>query len=269
MDALWGFLGQLGAIALVGVLMFLLRTWIGSKIKQSVKHSFDLSLEQFKGEIERNTAQYVSMQSAANAAMVEGQRVAAERRIRAAEQLWNEYNRIQTELGAIVTLMDLFKPSEYKCLSTDPRISSYIESFDMTEFLTRSKDLQIVRPFVGEGLYALVFSYRTILGRIVVLIQEGVKGGNIPTWYEDRQILAVLRATLTTKDMEEFEGLAFGEYARWLNRLFDNQVLEELRKLIAGSHSVNEGLEYALTVLEVAQSAEAESRKRQERPSDV
>ena len=273
MDAIAGFLGQLGAIALVGVLVgvlvFLFRTWIASKIQQSIKHSFDLSLEQFKGEIELNTAQYVSMQSAANAAMVEGQRVAAERRIKAAERLWKEFNRIQTELGGIATLMDLYRPSEYQSFSTSPHIRTYIENFDMTQFLTSSNDLRKVRPYVGESLYATVFSYRTILGRIVVLIQQGLKEGHIPIWYEDKQILDVLRASLATEDMDRFEGLGFGEHVIWINHLYDNQILEELRELIAGTHSVNEGLEHSLKVLEVAQEAEAESKKRQERPSDA
>ena len=67
------------------------------------------------------------------------------------------------------------QPSTSPAESPNPRIRSYIDTFDMTEFLTSSDDLRKVRPYVGESLYALVFSYRTILGRIVVLIQQGLK----------------------------------------------------------------------------------------------
>ena len=268
MEAIAGFLSQLGAIALVAVLVFLFRTWITSKIKQSIKHSFDLSLEQFKGELELNTAQHVSMQAAANAAMVESQRVVAERRIRAAERLWKEFNRIQTELGGIATLMDLYHPSEYQGFSTNPSIRKYIENFDMTQFLTSSNDLRKVRPYVGESLYAIVFSYRIILGRIVVLIQQGLKAEHIPIWYEDKQILDVLRAILATEDMGQFTDLRFGEHVVWINQLYDHQVLEGLREIIAGTQSVNEGLDQAKKVLEVAQEAESESKKKREGSSD-
>ena len=268
MDTAAGFLGQLGAIALVGAfvgaLVFLFRTWIASKIQQSIKHSFDLSLEQFKGEIELNTAQYVSMQSAGNAAMVEGQRVAAERRIKAAERLWKEFNRLQTELSEIATLLDFYRVSENQSFSTNPLLPTYIENFDIRQIFTSSNDLSKARPYVGESLYATVFSYRIILGRIVVLTRQGLKVGQIPIWYEDKRILDVLRASLTAEDMDRFEGLEFGQHVIWINHLYDLQILEELREIIAGTHSMEEGLDQAKKVLEVAQETEAESKKRRE-----
>ena len=74
-----------------------------------------------------------------------------------------------------------FADLEYESKKRKTRREIFLERmdglipFDMTEFLTSSDDLRKVRPYVGESLYALVFSYRTILGRIVVLIQQGLK----------------------------------------------------------------------------------------------
>ena len=123
MTSLWQTVGAsaLGVAIVVSVLAFvafLLRTWI----KGYIRHGFDLDLENYKDEISRSTAQHVAMQVAANAGLIEAQRVAAEWRIKAAEALWLEVVRISDEASNALSMLDILNPSEYQHFVDRPNI---------------------------------------------------------------------------------------------------------------------------------------------------
>ena len=252
MTSLWQTAGAsaLGVVIAALVLTFaafLLRTWI----KERVRHSFDLDLEKYKDDISRRTAQQVAMQMAANAGLTEAQRVAAEWRVRAVESLWLEIVRLSDEATNALLMLDILDPSEYQYFVTRPDIRSSVLNVNHSKLLD-DKTIDRVRPILGERLYSLCFMYRAILGRIWFLLDRDIRGGHINAWFEESVILQQLNEVLGAEEMDRFKSLNRGHFT-WTRNQLQAKILEELRSVVAGTQSIDEGLVQAARILETAQ----------------
>ena len=253
MTSLWQTAGAsaLGVIIVVSVLTiaaFVLRMWI----KGYVRHSFDLDLEKYKDEVSRRTAQYVAMQVAANAGLTEAQRVAAEWRIKAAESLWLEIVRISDEASKALIMLDILNPSEYQHFVEQPNIRASVPNFSDSK-LSDNKTIDRVRPILGEKLYSLCFLYRAILGRIWYLLDREIREGHINPWFEDSGILHQLHEVLSKEDIDHFRSLN-RRHLTWTKNQLEATILQELRSVIDGTQSINEGVAQAARILEAAQA---------------
>ena len=248
MNSLWTVLsGSLLAgiviIPVVGIMVYLIRTWLAERIRQSITHDFDRRLEEYRNELNQLASKYNSIQSAANATMIEGQKVAAEFRIRAADEMWREILRLREATNYPLTMLDLLDPSEYQQIVTNCHIQSITLKAD-TKTVLANPGIEHIRPFVGERLFALLFSYRAIVGGIWVALEEDIKRGHVTPWFHNTHICQLLRQVLTGEEMKHFEGLT-SLRVNWTRNLIEEKILRHLRDLIAGTHSVDEGLEQA------------------------
>ena len=252
MNSLWtvlsgSLLAGIAIITVVGIIVYLIRTWLAERIRQSIAHDFDRRLEEYKTELNQLTSKYNSLQSAANAALIEGQRISAEYRIKAADEMWREILRLREETTNPLTMLDLLDPSEYHQIVTDGHIRSIALKAD-TETILANPGIEHIRPFVGERLFALFFSYRAIVGGIWVALEEDVKRGHVTPWFHDTHIRQLLREVLTEDEMKHFEGLASLRVS-WTRNLLEQKILQDLRGVIAGTQSVDDGFEQASRIL--------------------
>ena len=249
------------ACSVLGIIGYLFRTllgtWFSERIRQSVKHGFDLSLEQYKNEIGRITTQYGAVQSAANAALIEGQRVSAEWRIKAADAMWRSVLALRDRTNAPLTLLDVLNPNEYQLFVTRSDFRSCVLGLEEAQILS-TPDIEQARLFLGEKLYAMVFSYRAIVGRICFLLKKEVQDGRVSPWFENDGTKRLLREVLASEEVEQFEGLTGGRIG-WMRKLLEAKILDDLRRVIAGTQLVDEGLEQAQRILEVVQTVESQA----------
>lgn len=224
-------LGFLILASVLGITGYLLRTWFAERIRQSIKHTLDLGLEQYKDEIGRTTAQYNAMHSAANAALIEGQRVSAEWRIKAADTIRRDVLALRNKTSAPLTELDILDPVEYQLFVTDSRSRSSVLRLEDRQMVA-THDIEQARPFLGEKLYALVFIYRAIVGRICFLLERDVQKGHITLWFQDDGIKRLLREVLTPDEMKQFEGLTKLR-VKWTRNLLEEKILHDLRRVIA------------------------------------
>ena len=247
------------AVAL-GIAVFLLRTWLGERIRQSIKHDFDLGLEKYKGEIEKITAQYNSLQSAANASLIEGQRVSAEWRMKSADTMWREVMRVKEETSTALTMLDILRPDEYQLFMTRSGFKAVVPKFEDLQLLA-TPDLEQARPFLGEKLYAMAIIYKAVLGRIWYLLQRDATSGHISAWFQDDGIHRLLRQILTPEEMKHFKELKRSR-VNWTRNILEEKLLKDLRKVIAGTQSVDDGLEQGHRILEAVQQVESDGGER-------
>ncbi len=260
MNLLWeafglSLLGSLAIIAILGLIGYLLRTWFSERIRQSIRLDFSLGLEQYKDEISKITTQHHAMHSAANAAMIEGQRVSAEWRIKAADEMWREVLRLRNETSNPLTMLDIFMPDEYQLFVTDNRVRSSVLKIEDSQVLA-NPSIEQVRPFLGEKLFALLFMYRAIVGRICFLLERDVQRGHVTPWFEDDGIHQLLREVLTKEEMKRFEELT-DHRVRWMRNLLEGKILDDLRRVTGGTQSVDDGLEQASRILHAVQSTDS------------
>ena len=252
MTSLWevfggSLLAGIVIIPVVGIMVYLIRTWLAERIRQSITHDFDRRLEEYRNELIQLASKYNSMQSAANATMIEGQKVAAEFRIRAADEMWREILRLREATSYPLTMLDMLDPSEYHQMATDGHIQSIALKAD-TETILANPGIEHIRPFVGERLFALLFSYRAIVGGIWVALEEDIKRGHVAPWFHNTHIRQLLSEVLTEEEMKHFEGLTSLRVS-WTRNLIEEKILQYLRGLIAGTQSVDDGFEQASRIL--------------------
>ena len=245
--------------AVFGVIIYLLRTWLAERIRQPLIHDFDLKLEQHKDELRRLSRQYGSMQSAANASLLEGQRVTAGFRIKAADEMWREILRLRYVTSFPLTMLDMLDPKEYRLFTTTKHLRSMSLKIDEKQLLSDPM-LENTRLFLGDKLFALFFSYRAIVGRICILHKEGVKAGVITSWFRDVHLHRLLLEVLTKEEMEQFQELRSFRVG-WIRNLLEGKILHDLREVIAGTQSVNDGLEQASRILKAVEEIQRSQTK--------
>ena len=249
-------IGALVVLAIAGLAVYLLRVWIGERIRQSVAHDFNLDLESYKNEISQLSAQLNAVQSTANAATVEGQRVAAEWRIDAANKLWASVLKVRNEAPTIITVLDIMRPSEYQRLITDSKFRGLVEELERFVNLPRP-DVEQVRPFLGEPLYSLFFMYRAVNGRIALMLESGIKNKQVAPWHHDPGIRQQLNTVLTKEQLEVFDTSSQLPVS-WMQGIVEEKILDGLREVIEGKVATTEALDQARKTIEVVQKIQAQ-----------
>ena len=260
MDALWtGLVAAVLTVVILGAIPFIFKTWTGTLIARSIGHSFDLKLEQFKNDIKGSTDQILALQSAGNTVLAEGQRVAAERRIKAIDTIWCEILRLKHETSLPIKMLDLADDSnEHDVLLRDASLK-----LSQSQLLEKYWDIALIereRLFVGVKVFALCQGYMAIVVRMVHTLAHSVEIGRMNLWHEDEHALGIVRKMLTSDEMEEFEDCSPG-HAVWTTTLIEGKILENLRRLIAGAQSVDEGVELAREILKSTSQLTETSRR--------
>ena len=250
-------LGSLIVLALAGLGLYLLRVWIEERIRQSVSHNFNLDLEQFKSDLGRLSTQLNSVQTAANAALVEGQRASAEWRMKAVYELWGEVVRIRTEAPVAIAFQDILLRTELNTSKTLQDLGELVNE-NMTEPVTRGTGVERVRPFLGEPLYLQFFIYRAITGRVAYLLEKGLKAGKLTPWYEDDGIHQLLGHVLTEKEIRHLKQQDISQL-HWVQNAIEAKILVGMQRLIAGEISSQEGVKQAQNILEQVRTIQGTS----------
>ena len=178
-------------------LVFFGKTWISEHTRQSMAADYSRSLEEHRDALARISSQISAVQSTANAALLEGQRASAERRANAVDALWREVLRIRNESPAAVGMLDILLPSEYEKFVTENRFRSQVPEIEKGYPALSNPEIEHVRPFLGEHVFTLFFTYRAVHGRICFLLERGVKAGKVTPWFDDAGIHRLLRTILT------------------------------------------------------------------------
>ena len=256
MSEFWsGLLGSVvgGSALLVigGILLFLVRAWLGEYVKQSMAHDFNLELEQYRDDVGRLSTQLNAVQSAANSVLIEGQRASAEWRAQAVDKLWREVLGIQNVANRVGVLCDLTEPWKRRSDKDIQRFReligpSLLESPDSSDqFFSPIADE--IRPFIGERLYVSFFWYRALLGRIIIFVHEDAKEGQFRPWFMDEGIIQGLESALTREEMQQFRKLERQHFG-WLVDCLQGKMLTVLRHVVSGQVATEEGLENAQDV---------------------
>ncbi len=182
--------------------MFLARTWMGTRIEQSIRHEYDIRLTTYRNELERDKAlalerlrsDLAEMQATqATAAWRQWQKVNASHtksRLEAVALFWSEIVKLKSSIPEILHFTNVIVPEEYQLL---------VEREDFRERVTAATNSDLLfnvdEPANSKcpplwrtpGLYACFFSNRQIIGRILNLFSEGLETGKLAPWMEEQE----------------------------------------------------------------------------------
>jgi hypothetical protein len=261
--------------AVSGLMIWLFKEWLSTRLKASIQHEYDRKLETHKAQLKREQelaildiktalAREAAFHAAAHGSFVEGQKAAMERKLSAVDKLWGCIPQFRASLPPVLMVMDVMTVEEYKGAKEHPQFKALAGDLTPETMSTLApKSIEEVRPYVGEYMWAVFFCYQTILIRILVLLQLGRTDAEKIEWYKDGGTRQVIAAVLTPVELAEFDGAEFAKIT-WLQRRLESKLLGAARKIISGENFGAEALEQAKLIQErIAQlSAEGQLQSR-------
>ncbi len=247
----------LTSLASSGILVWVFKEWLSTRLRTSIQHEYDRKLESLKADLSREAA----FHAAAHSSFAEGQKAAMERKLAAIDRLWQSLIRFRASLPPILGFMDILTVDEYKGARNHPTFRQLTGEMSSDKIIAMSAHgAEDVRPFVGEYIWSLFFSYRAILLRVALLVTWGRDDAEKIEWFKDEATRQVIQAVLTPEEMTAFDNLQFQKIF-WLQRQLEGKILAAMHKIISGEDFVPKSIEQ-ISVIQ-SRLAQLESKNRE------
>ncbi len=252
-------------LALVGILGWLLRKWLGTKI-ESVYQQKD---ESFRATIQQeNEASLIAMrdrlekqaqlQSSAFSSFAAAQQALMKKRLKAAEAIWSEVLSFNDSLPPIFGYMDILTIEEYPDAhihGSGRELFAALSEEEVFAFATASDregrkgwtvdGLAKHRLYVDEQLWSIFALYRAIMTRIWLQLVWSKENPDLIYWFRDKYTRAMMEAALTPEELEDLDQARIGKIENLRDKL-ERRILAELRRMISGEVSGSDSFEQAM-----------------------
>lgn len=273
MDIWSVFSSSLCGAGIVSVGVYFSKSYIGSRIEQSIRHEYEKKLTIFRTDaehtnqlaVEKLRADFTALQAThatAFNALTDGQRILHTRKLDAVAALWSELVDLRDKIPAVFSCLDFFVEGEYSTLVEREDYRELVAAAIQEHFVdcVNEVSLQNARLFGGESLYLVVFSYRQILGRILYQLEIGYERRTLDAWYLESGMQQILNATFSA---DEISTITMTE-ANTLNRarqLLELRFLNKANDVLSGRDAALETFDSISDILRVASELSPKSPK--------
>ncbi|MBE8591728.1 hypothetical protein IQK56_12715 [Pseudomonas sp. MAFF 301449] len=252
MDNLTGFalsvLSSAGVTtALLVALGWLLRNWIGERLKAGIRFEYADRLEKLKAVLkDQGDAQLATLRSEqdrqaeklriASASFSEVQKATIARKIDAVDSLWATVVASKKAMPTVFHLLDQFNFSELKGdgVTYLHKLADELDHDAVLALVTALYgDVQILRPHLGEYVWTLFSSFQSILSRIIYLLALSQDDPNRFSWHLDDEARRLISLTFGKELLHEFDSLDRFRI-EWLRHRFERNLLAATEKLLTG-----------------------------------
>lgn len=262
------------SFALSGAVVWLARTWIGERLQASIRHEYDqrlaalnaelrsngdANLASLKAEIDRQSEQLRIASSSFN----EVQKAAIARKLDAVDVLWTGILAAREVIPPIMSFIDILTVDEYVAAKDAPTFRELTGDLDQTKVMKIAMDargnLERVRPYVGEYVWALFATFQAVMMRTVFLIHLSKEDAAKLNWHQDGGIRQLISSAFGSEGLEQFDQVRIGKVG-WLREQFERRILGAMEKLITGK-------EFGEAALRQAQAMEEQIRLSKTQPT--
>ena len=254
------------SLGLMGILSWILKKWIGTKIeaayeqksdslRATIQRDHEASLITFKNQLEEQAR----LQSSAFSSFAAAQQASVERRLDAVETIWADLLAFRSDLPSVFEYLDILTVEEMAEASNHPSgqelfgelseetLRTLIASHGLDGGMWRKKDytLERVRPYVNDYLWGTFVMYKKIMFRVWLhLVWFKTKGGDHIYWYNHPHTRRLIEAVLTADELADFDKSSMGKI-EWLRFRLEQKVVAELRRIISGEVLGSKSLQQA------------------------
>lgn len=263
------------AATLLVVAAYLSRRLIEARLTRSVQHEFDGKLTAFKQELREEAQRRESVRNTAFAALLAQRSALAEKRIEAAQSLWDGVLEIRKAIF-IAAQLDILKLDAVVAELQDPRMKQYFEATAAGEVMEDAYAARLVkfstaRPFVSPTAWALFATYSTIVVAAIAKMKALKLGFDPRKFLKDQHWAELLPGVLPPEDMQLL-GKDADHGLQWAFNRIEERLIVELQRSLAETSAGLESVADAQRILEAAERFEAsriEQRLREGAPVGV
>ena len=206
---------------LAGLLIWLSREWISARLKGSIQHEYDQKLEAHKAQLEAKNEvarlelkatieREAAIHAVAHASFSEGQKAAMERKLNAIDRLWEKVLHLRDSFPSVLTIIDAMTVDEYKNSKDNPtpllqQLLTQLTGKPLKETIVgiigdKGDSIEKVRPYVGEHIWAIFYTYRVVmLRRLALFSLVHDDDAKKIEWHKDDSVRRLIGAVLTVE----------------------------------------------------------------------
>ncbi len=249
------------SFAASGLLLWLFKEWIGTRLKGSIQHEYDRKIETYRTQLKAEqelavldiktaVARDAAFYATAHASFAEGQKASMERKLNAIDRLWGCILKLRATLPPVVGFMDILTVDEYKGAKEHPTFRELTKDLSLESITALvTQDIEEVRPYVGEYTWSVFFCYQAIMLRMLFLLNLGRTDAEKMEWHKDAGIRQLMEAVLTPEELTQFTQATFGKVS-WLRQRLEAKILASAQKIISGESFGAESIEQARRIQE-------------------
>ena len=173
MNQLTDWIPSLTITSLFGGALWLARSLIMTRLKNSVKNEFDSKLEVLRSELKSKEAQIEALRSGAMSGLLTRQGVLYQRKLQAIDQIWSSVKELEKAKYISATLATLKFEECAKESAKNPKFRQFIETIggnlEVKNLDTSGSNL--ARPFVTPLAWAYYSAYSSVILQAVAVMQ--------------------------------------------------------------------------------------------------
>ncbi|MCE0913015.1 hypothetical protein [Pseudomonas sp. NMI760_13] len=245
---------SVSSATIVGAVAWLLKSWIGERLRAGIKHEYDDRLEQLKADLKKQGDENLAVLKSeidrqaeklkiASASFSDVQRAVIHKKISAVECLWLAVIEMRRLTPAPIITSEVLTRSELIGAYEGP-LGDDIRAIEFGLATKFFGEVENHRPFLGEVVWSQFASMASLMSRIVYLFRQGRVDPEKLVWYEDQGVLQIVLVLFGADLAEEFRNLKHS-YIRWLNAHFDQQLFSTIDVFLSGREFGEAALKHA------------------------
>jgi hypothetical protein len=248
-----------------GIIIWLSKTWIGERLRESIKHEYSTKMEEyktglglesqkqiinFKNEIERGLV----IQGVGNKSLEDVNRIKMQKLLQAVDALWGAVLAFRTIMPPIAGIVDAISPTDVRLYQSLKASRDYdtirgeanSEAFK-SAMQNKINNIENYRIYLGEYLWSLYHALMVINIRFYFTLHFEQDDNKVVRWHEDEIIRAFVKSVLSDEEMRTYEGRNFGKLAM-IRDFIEKKIMATIRKLISAETIAEESLKQAKAI---------------------
>ncbi|MCX7279780.1 MAG: hypothetical protein NTZ15_21115 [Burkholderiales bacterium] len=231
---------------IIGVVIYLMRNLIATRLTKSVQHEFDAKLskinsllrvseESLKADLVRKQADIHALQNGAIQGRLSRLIALEKRRLEAVDQIWGAVHGLSFAKG-LAASMAVFKWKEIsEEVAKNPRAKEVFAAFKVDPEKTTEpvKLAQQARPFITPVAWAYYAAYQSILMHAVALVRMLELGVDAQKFMDSKNLISLIKTALP--HCSEYIDQHGPNAAYYLVDQLENSLLAELKNMLDGS----------------------------------
>ena len=227
------------------IILFALIKWIGDIQSKKIILLLENSLTR-----EQNIED--SVRSLLSQSFINNQTLFVEKNIKGIQELWVSFPKVRDKMPSFLVYLDVTTKDEYQSILCNSNFRSAVVDWenikhDVIKNLN-SSDIEIIRPFVGEYLWAIFFSYRAFFLRLAILVSKDADLECPIYWKEDEGLKKIFLSIFTEIELENIYIKEVGTLSE-VRLAFESKFLTHVHKITSGQVSIVNGAEMAKDIL--------------------
>ncbi|SMF96882.1 hypothetical protein SAMN02949497_4296 [Methylomagnum ishizawai] len=249
-------------------IVWLTSNWIGERLKNAIKHEYDLKLSKLNHELKsRSDTQAMELKSTiekeaealkfAMSFVGEAKKVVISRKLDGVDVIWASVLNARKFAPLIMSFIEVTTEEQYREMRRNPNTEAMFGNIapENIKELIEDKNgaIERVRPYVGEYLWAIYSTYISLTTIIILMINNRDKNPtSIINWHQDSSIQEILKSSLSAEETIDFSSVRIGKLG-WLKSLYESKILQAIQMVMAGQEFGAEALKQAQAMEETIQ----------------